>query len=433
LSSYSPGAGTGSTPAAGDGAAVPDLDWIRSQFPAFGEPSLEGFCHFENAGGSYACRQVIEALRRYYTCTKVQPYYDFAPSRAAGLAMDQARQRLAAWMNVAPEEVQLGTSTTQHAYVLGQAFREHLSPGDEVIVTNQDHEANIGAWRRLADAGITVREWRVDPDTAELDSAELDRLLNDKTKLVAFTHCSNIVGSINPVREWCDKARAAGAVSVVDGVSYAPHGIPDVQALGCDVYLFSLYKVYGPHQGVMYLNRELNQRLPHQAHFFNARKPHARFLPSGPDHAQIAAVNGLMDYLQAFYERHADPAHQPARTGAVFQRAAVNDLMHAAERANLEPLLAFLRERPGLRIIGKQDVEGRAPTVALRLDKQSPHELAASLAERNIGIANGNCYAWRLMEALDIPPEDGVARISLVHYTSPAELQRLLEALDELL
>ena len=281
-----------------------DLDFVRAQFPAFSEPGLEGFAFFENAGGSYACGQAIDALQRYYTRTKVQPYYGFEPSAEAGRQMDRARSRLAQWMNAPVNTVHIGPSTTQNTYVLAQAFRQALKPGDEVIVTNQDHEANIGAWRRLEQAGMVVREWQVNPETAELETAGLQALLNERTRLVAFTHCSNIVGSINPVREWADMVRAAGAVSMVDGVSYAPHGIPDVQSLGVDAYFYSLYKVYGPHQGVMYLSAELNERLPNQGHFFNVDKPLARFLPAGPDHAQIAAVNGVMDYFDAVYEHH---------------------------------------------------------------------------------------------------------------------------------
>src|SRR5262245_47554817 len=151
-----------------------DLEFVRAQFPAFSEPSLHGFAHFENAGGSYACRQTIERLERYYRQTKVQPYYDFPASRAAGQQMDAAKERMAAWLNVGRDELHLGPSTTQNTYVVAQALRERLKPGDEVVVTNQDHEANVGAWRRLENAGIKVREWAVDPDTAELHLADLE-------------------------------------------------------------------------------------------------------------------------------------------------------------------------------------------------------------------------------------------------------------------
>jgi cysteine desulfurase family protein (TIGR01976 family) len=403
-----------------------DLPFIRAQFPAFSEPSLDGFAFFENAGGSYACGQVINALQRYYTATKVQPYYGFAPSKTAGELMDSARTRLAAWMNVPVNTTHIGPSTTQNTYVLAQAFARDLKPGDEVVVTNQDHEANIGAWRRLEQAGMVVREWQVNPKTAELETAGLEALLNERTRLVAFTHCSNIVGSINPVREWAGLVRAAGAVSMVDGVSYAPHGIPDVQALGVDAYFYSLYKVYGPHQGVMYLSAELNERLPNQQHFFNVDKPLARFLPAGPDHAQIAAVNGVMDYFDAVHQHHFG-----SDDGCRQQQ--VHDLLRSAEISNLEPLLDYLHDKPGVRVIGRREAAARAPTVSILAEGKTPQQIADGLSARGIGIGNGNCYAYRLVRALGLEPEEGVARLSFVHYTAPEEIQRLVEALDEVL
>ena len=220
-----------------------DLDFVRSQFPAFAEPSLQRWRFFENAGGSYACRQTIERLTRFYTQTKVQPYGEYPASQAAGQAMDEALTRLAAYLSVETDELLVGPSTTQNTYVLAQAFRAGWSEGDEIIVTDQDHEANIGAWRRLEETGIVVKEWSAEAESGGLlDPARLDGLLTERTKLVAFTHCSNIVANPNPVAEIAAKARAVGARTVVDGVSYAPHGLPDVAALGADVYLFSAYK-----------------------------------------------------------------------------------------------------------------------------------------------------------------------------------------------
>jgi selenocysteine lyase/cysteine desulfurase len=212
-----------------------DLDFVRAQFPAFSEASLEGFAHFENAGGSYACRQAIEWLDRYYRQTKVQPYYPFPPSRAAGEQMDAARERMAAWLGVGSDELHFGPSTSQNTYVIAQALRRTLLPGDEIVVTNQDHEANVGVWSRLQDEGVVVREWKVDPDSGELHAGDLQALLRPRTRVVAFTHCSNVVASVNPVREFTDMAHRAGAWAIVDGVSFCPHGLPDIEALGADI------------------------------------------------------------------------------------------------------------------------------------------------------------------------------------------------------
>ncbi len=169
--------------------------------------------------------------------------------------MDESYTRLAAYLNVSEDEVHLGPSTTQNIYVLAQAFRELWNEGDEIILSNQDHEANAGFWRRLEKTGIVIKEWRVDPETGMLNPNDLDAMLSYKTRLLAFPHCSNIIGYVNPVAEIVSKAKAAGIRVVVDGVSYAPHGLPDIGSLGADIYLFSLYKTWGRHLGVMTIKK----------------------------------------------------------------------------------------------------------------------------------------------------------------------------------
>jgi cysteine desulfurase family protein (TIGR01976 family) len=404
-----------------------DVEFARSQFPAFSEPSLAGFAHFENAGGSYASRQTVEALDRYYRQTKVQPYYAFAPSAKAGALMDSGKARLAAWLNVEPDEMHLGPSTSQNTYVLAQAFRKHLAPGDEIIVTNQDHEANVGAWCRLADDGIVVRTWQVNA-RGELDIAALDALLNERTRVVAFTQCSNVVAHIHPVEDIVEHIHHAGAIAVVDGVSSAPHGLPDVTALGADVFLFSLYKVYGPHLGVMVVRKDLARRLPSQAHFFKADALPGRFTPAGPDHAQVAAVNGVVDYLEAV-ARHHGHGGEPLQK----QATAVHDLFRAAEIERLAPLLDFLGRHPKVRVIGPTDPQVRAPTVAFKVEGRSSQDLAAQLAQEGIGVGAGNFYAYRLVQALGFDVDDGLVRTSFVHYTTAAEVDRLIATLGRLI
>ncbi|HTL50796.1 MAG TPA: aminotransferase class V-fold PLP-dependent enzyme [Steroidobacteraceae bacterium] len=405
-----------------------DLEFVRSQFPAFREPSLAGFAHFENAGGSYAAGQTIEWLDRYYRQTKVQPYYVFAASAKAGEHMDAAKERMAAWLNVGRDEMHFGPSTSQNTFVLAQAIRRRLRPGDEVIVTNQDHEANSGAYSRLADDGFIVREWKVNPKTAELERRDLEALLGPRTKLVAFTHCSNVVGSIHPVRELVDLAHAAGAWVFVDGVAFAPHGMPDLQALGVDAYYFSLYKVYGPHLGAMFLRREVNEALPNQGHFFNDGKPGARFTPAGPDHAQIAAVNGVMDYMDAVADHHGAKG-KPVTARA----AAVRELFRGHETALLQPLLDFLAKHPKVRLIGRTRAGERAPTVSFTVAGKSSADVAARLADAKLGVGVGNFYAYRLIKSLGIDTEDGAVRVSFVHYTSKDEVDRLMRELDRCL
>jgi len=405
-----------------------DIDFVRSRFPAFAEPSLAGLGFFENAGGSYACQPVIDRLERFYRQTKVQPYYDFPASREAGRQMDAARQRLAAWLNVATEEVHFGPSTTQNTYVLAQALRQHLKPGDEVIVTNQDHEANIGAWRRLAADGVVIHQWSVDPDSGELDPDDLDTWLGPRTRAVAFTQCSNVVASINPVRELTERIHAAGAIAIVDAVSYCPHGLPDLQELGADIYLFSLYKVYGPHLGVLFMRRALNAELPNQGHFFNAGKPTARFTPAGPDHAQIAATNGVIDYFEQLHAHHFADAVPEVEQARRLQR-----LFRAHETRLLQPLLDYLDAQPRVRLIGRRQAAERAPTVAFTVAGMASSVLATRLGEQDLAVGVGDFYARRLVESLGFDISEGVVRASLVHYTHEHEVTRLIEALDRLI
>ncbi len=404
-----------------------DLDFVRRQFPAFSEPSLAGRAFFENAGGSYACQQVIGRLTEFYTTMKVQPHHLYPTAQSAGEAMDRSYPAFAQYLNVQSEEVYFGPSTTQNTYVLAQAFRDGLKRGDEVIVTNQDHEANSGAWRRLAEHAIEIKEWRVDPETGRLHVENLKDLLTDKTKIVAFPHCSNVVGEVNPVREVADLIHSVGAVAVVDGVSYAGHGFPDVDALGADIYLFSAYKTYGPHQGVMVVRSETAQKLSNQGHYFNAGSPQKRLVPAGPDHAQIAAASGVTDYFDAVDAHHYGEAPD-ARTRA----KRVHDLFREAEWVRLAPLLEYLGSHPKVRIIGPTTLTNRAPTVSVTVRGQGAPSLVKALAEHGVMCAHGHFYAARLLAAMGLL-EAGVLRLSFVHYTSGEEIEQLIEGLEHIL
>ena len=405
-----------------------DIDFVRAQFPAFSEPSLEGQAFFENAGGSYACSQVIDRLTRFYTQRKVQPYSDYTASRLGGEEMDEARKRMSAILGVDEDELSFGPSTTQNTYVLAQAFGQMMQPGEAIVVTNQEHEANTGPWRRLAERGIEVREWKVDPATGHLDPAALEQLLDESVRLVCFPHCSNVVGEINPVTEITALAHAAGAFVCVDGVSYVPHGFPNVGALGPDVYLFSAYKTYGPHQGLMVIRRTLGELLPNQGHYFNAGSLYKRFTPAGPDHAQIAACAGMADYVDALYAHHV-----PSGTDDASARGqVVHDMMRAREVTALSRVLNALKERNDLRVLGPTNAEQRAPTVALDLGRD-PVAVAAELADHGIMAGGGDFYAVRALEAMGVDATRGVLRLSFTHYTNDAEVDQLLDALEKVL
>ncbi|MDA9930753.1 aminotransferase class V-fold PLP-dependent enzyme [Alphaproteobacteria bacterium] len=410
---------------------VLDVEFVRAQFPAFSEPSLQGQAFFENAGGSYTCQQVIDRLHRFYTQRKVQPYGVYAASKAGGDEMDEARSRLAALLNIEEDELSFGPSTSSNTYVLAHAFSETLDKGDVVIVTDQDHEANSGAWRRMEARGMEIREWHVNAESGQLELETLAEILDERVKLVCFPHCSNIIGQENPVAEIAAMVHAVGGVTCVDGVSMVPHGFPDVAALNADIYLFSSYKTYGPHQGIMVVRRALADRLANQAHFFNAGSRVKRLTPAGPDHAQIAASAGMADYVDALYDHHFSEKATPAN-----RARAVTALQRAHENKVLAPLLDFLRDRNDARILGGTTTtnaagapNGRVPTVALNTAK-APAQIVGKLADQGIMAGAGDFYALRTIGAMGCDAAAGVLRLSFVHYTDEGEVGKLINALD---
>jgi selenocysteine lyase/cysteine desulfurase len=414
--------------------AVLDVEFARSQFPAFDIAANQGRSFFENAGGSFACRQTIDALTEYYTTTKVQPYAEYATSAAAGTAMDHSRQRWAQALGVEPREVVFGPSTSMNTYVLAQALGATLRPGDQVVVTNQDHEANTGAIRRAAlGAGCELREWRMDPDTGLLDIGHFAELLTDRTVLVSVPHASNIIGMENDIARITALAHGVGAKVIVDGVSFAPHSLPDVAALDADVYLFSLYKTYSVHQGLLVVRNGLIDELPNQSHFFNDQVPDKRLNPAGPDHAQVAAAGAVLDYVELLHRHHGGGPGDDLRVAARH----VSSLWRDAEDALTPRLLDVLAGCDGVRLLGPPTVSlgplHRCPTVAFSPNTLEPAEVAHQLVARGVQTSSGHYYAVRVLEGLGLDPARGVVRLSFVHYTRRDDIERAAAALSEIL
>ena len=407
-----------------------DLEYVRSHFPAFAHPDSRQWAHLENAGGSYVPNQVISILQDFYTSSKVQPYWNFGPSAKAGEAMDKAVEVIPATFNASPDEVHFGPSTSQNTYVLANALRPDWDLGDNIVVTNQDHEANIGAWRRLEETGIEVREWRVNPETGLLDIGDLTQLICSKTRLVAVTHASNLAATINPLSSIADLIHDVGGLLVADGVSFAPHAAIDVQELNCDIYLYSTYKTYGPHLGLMFTSENISQKVTNQGHFFNADKPTYRLTPAGPDHASVAACAGMVDYYEDIYRHHfqSDSENLRRRLEKVFQ------LFGEHEEQLMEPLINYILSREDFRLIGTSSTNRteRAPTVAFHSYTKSSEAIYNSLIDAKVSCGPGNFYAHRLTEAVGLNAEDGVVRLSMVHYNTMDEVTRAIEALQSI-
>ena len=407
-----------------------DIDYVRAQFPAFSDPLSAKWSFFENAGGSYVPHNVINHLNHFMTSTKVQPYAEFDTSTIAGNNMDKATELFAKMINANKDEIIIGASTTMNMYVLSNAMKHFLKPGDEVIVTNQDHEANVGAWRRLKEHGAIIKEWKINSENAELEISDLESLLSDRTKIVAVTHCSNIVGSMNDLKSITKLVHQYDAYIIGDGVSYAPHGFPDVKDLDVDFYAFSLYKTYGPHLGLLYGKKEILDQLPNQNHEFLEGDVPYTLNPGGPNHEELSCLIGVYEYFNNLYHHHFSEDEASVR----LKIERVNDLISKHEEEIANPLLAYINSRDDIRLIGKNKIENknRAPTIAFTINKKSSKEVSSELVKNGIATRNDNFYAWRCLKALGIDTEDGVVRTSMVHYNTHEDVNKLIKALKKI-
>jgi len=406
-----------------------DLDFVRGLFPA----RCWEWAFFENAGGSYVPESVIRRVTDYMRQTQVQPGAGFAASAEAAERMALGQRLMAELVGADTDEVIIGPSTTMNVYVLANALMPLIGREGEVIVTNLDHEANIGAWRRLAERGVTVREWRVDPETAALRTDDLDRLLNENTRLVCFSHCSNILGGINDVAGIVRRVHNAGALACVDGVAYAAHRPIDVKALDVDFYALSFYKLFGPHVAMMYGKRRHLLAARAQNHFFIGDDDiPLKLNPGGPNHEFTAGLAGIADYFEALAAHHLSrpPNGFRERTHAVYR------LIARHEQSLAMRFLDFLASKPRVRLLGPSTAaaDARAPTFSFTIEGRRSAEIPSLLEPAKIAVRNGHFYAKRLVEALGVADAgDGVVRASMAHYNTVDEVDRLIEGLDRVL
>ena len=407
-----------------------DIDYVRSQFPAFKDPLSKDWSFFENAGGSYVPKNVIDKLTEFMTSTKVQPYAEYPMSKIAGENMDMATNLFAKMINAKSNEILIGGSTSINLYVLSNALKHIINPGDEVIVTNQDHEANISPWRRLKDYGANIVEWKFNFDDHELKISDLDRLINSKTKILAVTHCSNIVGSVNNLKQISDLAHKNNIIVIGDGVSYAPHGFPNVKELDVDFYTFSLYKTYGPHLALLYGKEEILKKLPNQNHeFLKGQYPYT-INPGGPNHEELVSLIGIYEYFENLYNHH----FKNKKLSTLEKINKINNLISLHEETIANPILEYLDERKDLNLIGKNKIENkdRAPTISFYSNKKTSKEISNILHKFKIATRNDNFYAWRCLEHLGIDTDDGVVRLSMTHYNNYNDTENVIKALGKI-
>ncbi len=406
-----------------------DINYVRSQFPAFSDPLSKDWSFFENAGGSYVPHNVIDKLTTFMKSTKVQPYAEYPMSKIAGENMDKATELFAKMINAKNNEILIGGSTSINLYVLSNALKKYINPGDEVIVTNQDHEANISPWIRLKENGAKIIEWKFNLNDHELKINDLENLISSKTKIIAVTHCSNIVGSINNLKQICDLAHEHNIIVIGDGVSYAPHGFPNVKDLGVDFYTFSLYKTYGPHLALLYGREQILKNLPNQNHeFLDGIYPYT-INPGGPNHEELVSLIGIYEYFINLYNHH----FENKNVNTLEKIKKINNLIAIHEENIANPILNYINERKDLYLIGKNKINNkdRAPTISFYSRNISSKEISNKLLNYKIATRNDNFYAWRCLKHLGIDTNDGVVRLSMTHYNNIEDTKNVIYALEK--
>jgi cysteine desulfurase family protein (TIGR01976 family) len=408
-----------------------DPDLLGPEFPALAlEQGGRPVVFLDGPGGTQVPQRVIDAVAGYYRESNANHGGAFATSVRSDAIVEEAHEAVADLLGAAsPAEVKFGQNMTSLTFALSRSIARILRPGDEVIVSRLDHEANRGPWiAAAADAGATVREIAIDPATCTLDLATLDAALSDRTRLVAVGYASNATGTINPVAEIVRRARSFGAWTFVDAVHYAPHGPLDVDALGCDFLACSAYKFFGPHLGVLWGRADLLAELP----AYKVRPADDRWETGTQNHEGIAGTLAAVEYLAGVGDRFGGVARETSRRERL---VAGMRAIEAYERELSAHLLDGLAAIPGLHIHGLADpgrVAERTPTFAVTLDGWTPRVLAEALGKRGIFAWDGDFYATTLIEDLGLATTGGVVRLGLAHSSTPAEVERLLASLREL-
>jgi cysteine desulfurase family protein (TIGR01976 family) len=408
-----------------------DLDWVRAQFPALAQ-SVDGrpAVFLDGPGGTQVPQRVIDAIADYLARNNANTGGAYLTSRNTDGMIAEARSAMADFLNCDADEIVFGPNMTTLTFALSRALGREFGPGDEIVLTLLDHDANFSPWKALEEKGVTIRTVKLNENDCTLDMQDLARKIGARTRLVAVGYASNAVGTINNVAEVVRLARQAGALSYIDAVHYAPHGPIDVRALDCDFLVSSTYKFFGPHMGVLYGKREhLKQLNPYKVRPSSNSVPN-RWEWGTSNHECIAGIKACVDYWQELGQR-AQPAAKTPRATIL----AAHEAIHRHERNLMEKMIAGLLAIPGLKLYGISDprrFEHRCATFAVRTAGHPPLELATKLGERGFFTWDGNYYALNLTEQLGVERMGGFLRIGLVHYNTMKEVERLLEALREI-
>lgn len=408
--------------------AALDLKWIRDQFPSLaqavkGQPAI----FFDAPGGTQVPRNTIEAISNYLLTSNANIHGAFATSVRTDALVMQARSAIADFLNCAPDEVVFGANMTTLTFAFSRAIGRELQPGDEIVVTTLDHDANVAPWLALSEHGVVIRTVDIIPEDCALSMTDFEQKITERTKLVALGSASNAVGTINDVKKVVQLARKVGAWVFVDAVHYAPHGAIDVQDLDCDFLVCSAYKFFAPHVGILYAKCDhLAQLRPYKVRPAPEEVP-SRWETGTQSFESLAGLVATIDYFTDL-GKQINPTIRDRRTAL----KTAMETIRTEERSLSHKLIPNLLDIPGVKVYGitnPDDFDRRTPTVGIRVEGKTPAELAKALGDRGIFTWNGNFYALNLTQRLGIETSGGLLRIGLVHYNTVEEIQRFLESL----
>lgn len=417
-----------------------DLNQIRAHFPALaltddGQPRI----YLDNPGGTQVAQKVIDQMTHYLIHTNANKDGEFRTARESDEILHESRAAMADLLNAASsDEIIFGPNMTTLTFSISRALGRRLNPGDEIIVTRLDHDADIAPWLWLAeDRGAVIKWVDIRPEDCTLDMSDFESQITERTKIVACGYASNAVGTINDVKAVVDMAHAVGALAYVDAVQYVPHGPVDVQALGCDFLACSPYKFFGPHLGAVYGKYELLDQL--QAYKVRPahNKPPYKFETGTQNHEGIAGTLGAVEYL-AWLGETFGVEYQSQFNGMTERRLHAHTgmaAMAAYERELSARLITGLSRISGLKIWGitqLTQLERRVPTVSFTLEGWQPAEIAKRLGEKNIFVWDGHYYAVAVMERLNLMAQGGMVRVGAAHYNTLDEIDQLIEAVASL-
>jgi cysteine desulfurase family protein (TIGR01976 family) len=409
-----------------------DVHAVRAQFPSLHEYfNGKQAIYFDNPGGTQVPQPVIDAVVNYYSRSNANTHGNFESSRRSDLVLDEARQAAADFLNADPDEVYFGNNMTSLTMALMHSLKREFGPGDEIVCTLLDHDANVAPWWMLAqDTGATIRFADVDTETCTLDMAHLQSLINPRTKMVAVGYASNATGTINDVATIIKWAHEVHAYAFIDAVQYAPHGLIDVRALDCDFLGCSPYKFYGPHTGIMYGKREHLKRLVSYRVRPAGEELPGKWETGTKNHEGIAGIGAAINYLATLGVRYGSVGELASRREKLAASFAVT---WAHEQQLIERMLLGLDAIHGVRVYGitdRSDWDKRVATISIRKEGRSPAQLAQTLDAENIFAWDGNFYALSISERLGVENSGGLLRLGMAHYNTLDEVDRCLRVLE---